>query len=129
MKPPVCGVAMTKATAAGQAVWHRLAHHRGVEYVPTMIDIDGKPFAAALLGVVTLATGYVAEVTDWALLALPPSVMVGHYLAFRSPAEPATPGRRVPVRATEPIAALGVGGLPRPSGAVPAAFYPDRPAA
>jgi hypothetical protein len=63
-----------------------------------MIDIDGKPFARALVGVVTLATGYVAEVTDWALLALPLSVMVGHYLAFRSPAEPATPGRRAPVQ-------------------------------
>jgi impB/mucB/samB family len=79
-------------------------HTRGVEYVPTMIDIDGKPFATALVGVVTLATAYVAEVTDWALLALPLSVMVGHYLAFRSPAEPA---RRAPVRATEPIALKG----------------------
>jgi hypothetical protein len=86
-----------------------------------MVDIDGKPFATALVGVVTLATGYVAEVTDWALLALPLSVMVGHYVAFRSPAEPGTPRQKGDRAATD--------GLPTPSRAVPAAFYPDRPAA
>jgi hypothetical protein len=103
-----------------------------------MIDIDGKPFATALVGVVTLATGYVADVTDWALLALPLSVMVGHYLAFRSPAlppEPATPGRSAPVRAPgqpatmEPIAAHGVGRVPARFRSVIRSYYPDRPAA
>jgi hypothetical protein len=86
-----------------------------------MIDIDGKPFSTALIGVVTLVTCYVAGWTDWAILVLPLLVMVAFWLAFRPPApptdQPATTPGRAPVRATE-------GGIP--PGTVATAGRTDR---
>jgi hypothetical protein len=89
-----------------------------------MMDIDGKPFSTAVIGVVALATCYVAGWTDWALLVLPLSVMVAFWLAIQSLApttgQPATTRGRAPVRATEFIAAHEAG-IPTRFGAVSAA--------
>jgi hypothetical protein len=49
----------------------------------TMWDIDGKPLGLALVGVLSLATGYIGGLTDWPLLALPASFMATYYLNFR----------------------------------------------
>lgn len=86
-----------------------------------MMDIDGKPFSTAVIGVVALATCYVAGWTDWVLLVLPLSVMVAFWLAIQSPApttgQPATTRGRAPVWATESHEV----GIPTRFGAVSAA--------
>src|SRR5262249_11057289 len=91
-------------------------------YIPGMIDIDGKPFSTGLIGVVTLATCYIAGWTDWAMLVLPLLVMVAFWLAFRSPApptdQPATTRGRAPVRAAE--RGIPPGTVPTAGGAAPA---------
>jgi hypothetical protein len=45
--------------------------------------IDGRPFGAAIVGVVTLGLGYVAGVSDWALFGLPLSVMASYFAIHR----------------------------------------------
>jgi hypothetical protein len=73
-----------------------------------MVDIDDKPFSTAVIGVVILATCYVAGWPDWASLVLPLLVTVTFWFAFRSPAPPTNQPTMTrgwpPVRPTEPIA-------------------------
>jgi hypothetical protein len=44
--------------------------------------IDTRPFGAACIGLATMATGYVADASNWFLIALPPLLMFTYYLFF-----------------------------------------------
>jgi hypothetical protein len=51
--------------------------------VATMLSfVDTKFFGAAFTGAGTLATGYVADASDWRLIALPLLAMTAYYLVF-----------------------------------------------
>ena len=45
--------------------------------------LDGKPFGAAVVGVLTLATGSEASLTFWALVAVTLSAVTAYCLIFR----------------------------------------------
>jgi hypothetical protein len=52
-----------------------------------MLDFfETKPFNAACVGVVTLATCYQTDMNDWLLIVLPMVLVIGYYLAFRKQA-------------------------------------------
>jgi hypothetical protein len=91
---PVLGV-------AAKTPQRKLEHYRGVEYVPAMLDVDGKPFGAGCVGALTLALTYIAGSTAWALLGVPLLVMVAYYLAFQPPSpDQGHRGQRTGVRSS-----------------------------